>query len=119
MSIKDGCSRRNLLSSTALRQSLSPLDRRADSKAGAPSPQVQRERTFDADRVFDGIMLIFSGLIRKCVVADNCAVLANAAFGGQFGKPTLWVVYWGLTHSHGKYMEILAATATSREAAPS
>src|SRR6266404_1238815 len=58
-------------------------------------PQVQRERTFDADRVFDGIMLIFSGLIRKCVVADNCAVLANAAFGGQFGKPTLWVVLLG------------------------
>src|SRR5882757_8274385 len=58
-------------------------------------PQVQKDRTFDADRVFDGIMLIFSGLIRKCVVADNCAVLANAAFGGQFGKPTLWVVLLG------------------------
>jgi alginate O-acetyltransferase complex protein AlgI len=58
-------------------------------------PQVQRERSFDADRIFDGIMLIFSGLIRKCVVADNCAVLANAAFGGQFGKPTLWVVLLG------------------------
>jgi len=58
-------------------------------------PQVQNERTFDADRFFDGIMLIFSGLIRKCVVADNCAVLANAAFGGQFGPPTLWVVLLG------------------------
>jgi D-alanyl-lipoteichoic acid acyltransferase DltB (MBOAT superfamily) len=58
-------------------------------------PQVQRERSFDADRFFDGIMLIFSGLIRKCVVADNCALLANAAFGGQFGKPNLWVVLIG------------------------
>src|SRR6202140_3934192 len=58
-------------------------------------PQVQSERSFDADRFFDGIMLIFSGLVRKCVVADNCAVLANAAFGGQFGKPTLWVVLLG------------------------
>jgi alginate O-acetyltransferase complex protein AlgI len=58
-------------------------------------PQVQGDRAFDADRIFDGIMLIFSGLIRKCVVADNCAVLANAAFGGQFGKPTLWVVLLG------------------------
>src|SRR5258708_6283187 len=28
-------------------------------------PQVQRERTFDADRVFDGMLLIFSGLVRK------------------------------------------------------
>jgi alginate O-acetyltransferase complex protein AlgI len=58
-------------------------------------PQVQRERSFDGDRFFDGIMLIFSGLIRKCVVADNCALLANAAFGGQFGKPNLWVVLIG------------------------
>src|SRR5438445_1352314 len=48
-------------------------------------PQVQTDRRFDADRFFDGLMLIFSGLVRKCVVADNCALLANAAFGGQLG----------------------------------
>src|SRR5256885_6347233 len=36
--------------------------------------------------------LIFSGLVRKCVVADNCALLANAAFGGQLGKPSFWTV---------------------------
>jgi alginate O-acetyltransferase complex protein AlgI len=58
-------------------------------------PQVQMDRTLDADRFFDGLMLIFSGLVRKCVVADNCALLANAAFDGQFGKPNLWVVLIG------------------------
>jgi D-alanyl-lipoteichoic acid acyltransferase DltB (MBOAT superfamily) len=58
-------------------------------------PQVQKERVFDADRFFDGMMLIFSGLVRKCVVADNCALLANAAFGGQLGPPNLWVVLIG------------------------
>ncbi|PYT94331.1 MAG: membrane-bound O-acyltransferase family protein [Acidobacteria bacterium] len=58
-------------------------------------PQVQKERTFDADRFFDGLMLIFSGLVRKCVVADNCALLANAAFGGQFGPPNFWIVLIG------------------------
>src|SRR5215472_13140505 len=58
-------------------------------------PQVQKERTFDADRFFDGMMLIFSGLLRKCVVADNCALLANAAFGGQFGAPNFWIVLIG------------------------
>jgi D-alanyl-lipoteichoic acid acyltransferase DltB (MBOAT superfamily) len=58
-------------------------------------PQVQKERSFDADRFFDGIMLIFTGLLRKCVVADNCALLANAAFGGQFGKPNFWTVLVG------------------------
>src|SRR6201981_1615839 len=58
-------------------------------------PQVSRERTFDADRFFDGLMLIFSGMIRKCIVADNCALLVNAAFGGQLGPPNLWVVLLG------------------------
>src|SRR5947208_3114357 len=58
-------------------------------------PQVQKDRTFDADRFFDGLMLIFSGLVRKCVVADNCALLAIAAFGGQFGPSNFWVVLIG------------------------
>src|SRR3981189_1544733 len=58
-------------------------------------PQVQKERSFDADRFFDGMMLIFSGLIRKCVIADNCAVLANAVFGGQFGPSNFWLVLLG------------------------
>src|SRR2546423_5269092 len=58
-------------------------------------PQVQKERAFQPERFFDGIMLIFSGLVRKCVVADNCALLANAAFGGQFGKPNFWTVLIG------------------------
>jgi alginate O-acetyltransferase complex protein AlgI len=58
-------------------------------------PQVQRERVFDSGRFFDGIMLILSGLFRKCVVADNCALLANAAFSGNLGSPTLPVVAIG------------------------
>ena len=58
-------------------------------------PQVQKERSLDPDRFFDGIMLIFSGLIRKCVVADNCALLANAVFGGQFGPSNFWLVLLG------------------------
>jgi len=41
------------------------------------------------------VLLIFSGLLRKCVVADNCALLANAAFGGQFGPPDLFIVLIG------------------------
>ncbi|HTU47752.1 MAG TPA: MBOAT family protein [Bryobacteraceae bacterium] len=49
-------------------------------------PQVQRPREFDSRKFFDGLMLILSGLFRKCVIADNCALLANAAFGGQLGR---------------------------------
>ncbi|HKW89266.1 MAG TPA: MBOAT family O-acyltransferase [Candidatus Acidoferrales bacterium] len=59
-------------------------------------PQVQKDRAFDTDQFFDGLMLIFSGLFRKCVIADNCALLANAAFGGQFGQPSFWVVLIGV-----------------------
>jgi D-alanyl-lipoteichoic acid acyltransferase DltB (MBOAT superfamily) len=58
-------------------------------------PQVQMERTFDADRAFDGVLLICSGLVRKCIVADNCALLADAAFGGRFGPPDLVIVLIG------------------------
>lgn len=47
--------------------------------------QVQQPREFDAHKVYNGLFLILSGLFRKCVIADNCAVLANAAFGGQLG----------------------------------
>lgn len=49
-------------------------------------PQVQRPRFFDTERFRDGCMLILMGLFRKCVLADNCANLANAAFGGTLGR---------------------------------
>jgi len=58
-------------------------------------PQVQGERNFDSDKFFNGLLLILSGLFRKCVIADNCALLANAAFSGGFGEPNLCVLAIG------------------------
>jgi D-alanyl-lipoteichoic acid acyltransferase DltB (MBOAT superfamily) len=58
-------------------------------------PQVQQPRHWDSDKVFDGLLLILEGLFRKVVVADNCALIANAAFNGSFGKPSLPVVLLG------------------------
>jgi alginate O-acetyltransferase complex protein AlgI len=58
-------------------------------------PQVQDKRVFDSERFFDGALLILSGLFRKCVIADNCALLANAAFSGNFGAPTLPIAALG------------------------
>ena len=52
-------------------------------------PQVQAERHFHSGQFFDGLMLIVTGLLRKCVVADNCALIANAAFEGRLGDPGL------------------------------
>jgi alginate O-acetyltransferase complex protein AlgI len=57
-------------------------------------PQVQRPRSFDPKLVYDGCMLILTGLFRKCVVADSCAQLANAAFEGRFGH-TGWATFIG------------------------
>jgi alginate O-acetyltransferase complex protein AlgI len=48
-------------------------------------PQVQHERTLDPGAFFDGVMLIISGLFRKCVIADQCALVANGCFSGHFG----------------------------------
>jgi alginate O-acetyltransferase complex protein AlgI len=58
-------------------------------------PQVQKCREWDENRFFDGLMLILSGLFRKCVIADNCALLANAAFNGTLGTPNLPIVIIG------------------------
>jgi len=59
-------------------------------------PQVQKPRRWDSDKAFDGLLLILEGLFRKCVIADNCALLANAAFSGAFGKPSLPVTLLGM-----------------------
>src|SRR6266404_1383252 len=58
-------------------------------------PQVQKPRQWDSEKGFDGLLLILEGLFRKCVIADNCALIANAAFGGAFGRPSLPVLLLG------------------------
>src|SRR6266481_139156 len=59
-------------------------------------PQVQKPRQWDSDKGFDGLLLILEGLFRKCVIADNCSLIANAAFGGSFGKPSIPVALLGM-----------------------
>lgn len=58
-------------------------------------PQVQATRAFDTERFYDGLQLIAMGLFRKVVIADNCALLADAAFSGRLGEPNLAVVAIG------------------------
>ncbi|HKV64641.1 MAG TPA: MBOAT family protein [Candidatus Acidoferrum sp.] len=58
-------------------------------------PQVQQPRAWDSRKVFDGLILILEGLFRKVVIADNCALLANAAFDGSFGGPNTMTVLLG------------------------
>ena len=59
-------------------------------------PQVQQPRQFHSDSFFDGLMLILSGMFRKCVVADSCAMVADAAFSGRMGPPNAGIVLVGM-----------------------
>jgi alginate O-acetyltransferase complex protein AlgI len=52
-------------------------------------PQVQTPRKFDQSEMFHGVMLIITGLVRKCVVADNCALIVEGVFSGKLGPPSL------------------------------
>src|SRR5437773_8975475 len=58
-------------------------------------PQVQKERVWDPAKAFDGLILILEGLFRKVVIADNCALIANAIFSGSFGGPNAMTVLLG------------------------
>ena len=81
-------------------------------------PQVQRPRVFSGTRFTDGIMLILTGLFRKCVVADNCALLADAAFSGSLGKHSLatgligaYAFAWQIYSDFSGYSDIARGSA--------
>ena len=48
-------------------------------------PQVQNARILQPAAFFDGLMLMVSGLFRKCVIADQSALIANGCFSGHLG----------------------------------
>jgi len=59
-------------------------------------PQLQSSRAFKPDQFFDGLILILEGIFRKVVIADNCALVANAVFSGKLGEPNLPIVLLGI-----------------------
>ena len=80
-------------------------------------PQVQKPRRFDPDKFFDGCLLILTGLFRKCVIADNCALLANAYFENRSSADlvgTMIGVYafaWQIYGDFSGYSDIARGTA--------
>lgn len=46
-------------------------------------PQFFRKRVFDASKASDGLRQILWGLFKKVVIADNCAIYANAIFNNS------------------------------------
>ncbi|MCE6992749.1 MBOAT family protein [Dyadobacter sp. CY323] len=43
-------------------------------------PQLERPRKFDYPKAVDGLRQILWGLVKKVVIADNCAIFANQIF---------------------------------------
>jgi D-alanyl-lipoteichoic acid acyltransferase DltB (MBOAT superfamily) len=80
-------------------------------------PQVQRPRQVDPRRIYDGVMLILSGLFRKCVIADSCGALANAAFAGRMGSSTIaglvgmYAFAWQIYGDFSGYSDIARGSA--------
>jgi len=80
-------------------------------------PQVQKPRMFQPTAFGDGCMLILTGLVRKTVIADNCAHLANAAFSGHLGSDgwaTLIGVYafaWQIYGDFSGYSDLARGSA--------
>lgn len=56
-------------------------------------PQLEKERVFDYENAIDGMKQILWGLFKKLVIADNCAVVVNQAFGSYDSMPSssLWL----------------------------
>jgi len=80
-------------------------------------PQVQKPRAFQPAAFRDGCMLILMGLVRKTVIADNCAHLANATFSGHLGNDgwaTLIGVYafaWQIYGDFSGYSDLARGSA--------
>jgi D-alanyl-lipoteichoic acid acyltransferase DltB (MBOAT superfamily) len=54
-------------------------------------PQIKKERTFDYSNAVNGLRQILWGLVKKIVIADNCALVANHIFdnSGAYSGSTL------------------------------
>jgi alginate O-acetyltransferase complex protein AlgI len=80
-------------------------------------PQVQEPRVADERRIYDGVMLILSGLFRKCVIADSCGALANAAFAGRMGSTAIaafigmYAFAWQIYGDFSGYSDIARGSA--------
>lgn len=54
-------------------------------------PQIKKERVFDYNLAVEGLKQILWGLVKKVVIADQCAVMANLTFNNpeQYSGSTL------------------------------
>jgi len=79
--------------------------------------QVQHPRRFVPAQCFDGLMLRVFGLFRKCVIADNCGVLANLSFSGGLGHGFFPTVIGAVAFAFQIYCDFSGYTDLARGSA--
>ena len=81
-------------------------------------PQVANSRRFNLHQFYDGSYLIFWGLPKKVVVADNLALIVNDLFG-RWQTIDGGLACWRSTPSRSRSTATSRATPTSPAASPS
>ncbi len=61
-------------------------------RAGNLLPQILRERKFDQNKAVDGVYQILWGLVKKILIADNCASLVDSIFNGSGNSASVHVL---------------------------
>ena len=56
-------------------------------------PQLKKTRRLNVAQVVEGLRIILWGLVKKVLIADNCALIADAIFANPapWNAPTLWL----------------------------
>ena len=67
--------------------------------------QIRKSRNFDTFLITDGIIQIFWGLFKKMVLADNCSIIANNAFGNYSDLPASSLAIGAIIYSLQIYFD--------------
>ncbi len=82
-------------------------------------PQIQQTRRFDLNQFYEGCYLIFWGLTKKVVVADNLAPIVDELFNQSSRRSTAASPCWRSSRSPGRSTATSPATPTRRGASRS
>lgn len=68
-------------------------------------PQLKQERRFDYSLAVDGVQQIMWGVFKKAVIADNCAMVVNNAFGNYANLPASSLIIGAILYSIQIYFD--------------
>lgn len=68
-------------------------------------PQFKQERWFDYSLVVDGVQQVMWGVFKKAVLADNCAMIVNNAFGNFEHLPASSLIIGAVLYSVQIYFD--------------